>query len=350
MGFPVHDAFTWNFTASLTQPVTGLLGIYEEYKVSDLGVDIAAIRQEVARRDTATRVAAGYYRLLQAERLTEVAVASIDQLKAHLRQSQSFHTNGLVSRDDVLRAELAVANAEQRLIQSRARVTVERSRLAVLMGLSADAEVRAQPLASDQAPAADNATLESAEEAGERQRIELREVDRRISQTDHGVHEAWLRLAPQVNGVAAYIHNIGTPFTPPNSGYVGAVATWDLWDWGTTTGGISLAKARREQALVARAKVDEQIRLEVREAFVGVGTARQATAVAEASVASAEENFRLVNKRYEANSATSFDVIDAEALLTQARGQRQTALYDLLIARTGLRRATGESVDTIAAP
>ena len=64
-------------------------------------------------------------------------------------------------------------------------------------------------------------------------------------------------------------------------------------------------------------------------------------AVARASVALAEENFRLLQRRYDASAATSFDVVDAEALLTQARGQMQTALYDFLIARAALDTAEG---------
>jgi outer membrane protein len=350
MGFPVHDAFTWNTTVSLTQPVSQLFAIYDAYKVSDLGVDIAAIRREAVRRETAARVVEAYYRLLQAQRLSEVAVASVDQLEAQLKQAQSFHTNGIVSRDDVLRAQLAAANAQQRLIQARARVTVERSRLAVLMGMRPDSMIDVQPLPADQIPARDTLTLERAEQLGETQRVELREVDRRIEQSEYDKRLAWAKLAPHVNAVAAYIHNEGSPFMPLNSGYVGATATWDVWDWGTTTSGISQAKARHNQAMLARTKLDDQIRLEIRQAFVGVGSASEAMTVAQASVASAEEHFRLVKKRYEANAATSFDVVDAESLLTQARAQLQTAIYDFLIARSALRRAMGEPPDALARP
>ena len=59
------------------------------------------------------------------------------------------------------------------------------------------------------------------------------------------------------------------------------------------------------------------------------------------AVSQAEENFRIVTRKFEAAAATSFDVVDAEALVTQARGQVETALYDLLIARAALSRATG---------
>ena len=346
--FPIHDTTVWNVTASVTQPITALFAIYDAYKVRDLGVDVAAVRREAARRETALRVTESYYRLLQAERLSEVAVASVEQLGAQLRQANSFHTNGIVSRDDVLRAELAVANAQQRLIQSRARVTLERAHLAVLMGMPPDSPIDAQPLPADRVPSREPLSLEQAETAAEARRVELREVDKRIEQSTHDTRLAYLKLAPQVSVVGAYIHNEGSLFSEVNSGYVGGVASWDIWDWGTTTSGISEAKARAHQVRLARSKVDDQVRLEVRQAFVGVGTASEAMEVAKASVAAAEENFRLVKKRYEANAATSFDVVDAEGLLTQARGQMQTALYDFVIARAALRGAMGAAPEALA--
>jgi outer membrane protein len=252
-----------------------------------------------------------------------------------------------VSRDDVLRAQLAVANAQQRLIQTRARVTLERARLAVLMGMPPDSAIAAEPVAGEQSPTREAISLEQAERGAEAARVELREVDKRIEGAGRDTRIAYLKLTPQVSVVGAYIHNEGSLLSQINSGYIGGLASWDVWDWGTTTSGISEARARERQALLARTKVADEIRLEVREAFVGVGTATEAMDVAKASVAAAEENFRLVKKRYDANAATSFDVVDAEGLLTQSRGQMQTAIYDFLVARAALRRAMGAGAETL---
>jgi outer membrane protein TolC len=346
--FPVHDAFVWNATVTLSQPITTLWPLIEAYKVRGLGVDIATIHREMARQDAALRAAQAYFRLLQAERVTEVAKASVEQLEAQLRQSNSFHANGVVSLDDVLRAQLAVANAQQRLIQSRARVALGRSELAVALGMSPDAPIDAAPLPEGDAAAAPAVDFADAEKAAEGQRVELTEIDKRLVQSKREITVAWAKLAPQVSAVASYVHNEGSLFSQLNSGYVGAVASWDVWDWGTTTSGISAAKARLHETEIARAKIDDQIRLEVRTAFLGVRTAAEAMAVARAAVAEAEEDFTLVRKRYEANTATSFNVIDAEGQLTQARGQLETARYDALIARAALRRAVGDPADRLA--
>ena len=346
-GFPIHDRTVWNVTASATQPVTQLFAIYDAYKVRDLGVDIAAIRHETTRRETAFRVVERYYRLLQAKRLEEVAVASVDQLEGQLRQANAFHRGGTVSRDDVLRAELAVANARQRLIEARSRITLERASLAALIGLSPDSPVDAQPL-TDELPTPQAVSLEQSEKVAELQRIELREVDKQIESMAHETRLAYLKLIPNVSLVGAYIHNEGSLFSQINAGYVGATASWDVWDWGTNASGVAQAKARAHRVQLARSKVDDRIRLEVQQAFIALNAASEAREVAKASVTLAEENFRLVQRRYEASAATSFDVVDAEGLLTRARGQMQTALYDFFIARAALRTAVGARPESLA--
>ena len=343
VNFPVRDQLTWNFSASAIQPITGLWSLYETYRVRDLGVDVAAIQREATLRDVGYfRTVEAYYRLLQAERLEEVASASVEQLDGQRKRANSFHDNGVVSKDDVLRAELAVANAKQRQILARAHVSLTRSRLAVQMGLSPNAAIDAVPLAGEPSVGND-VTLERAEQRAVEERVELREVDKHIQQAQGGVRIAWLKWAPQLNLMASYQHVEGSPFQQKDGAYVGGTLSWDVWDWGSTIGGIHQANARLRMARTAREKVGDQILLEVREAYLNLDAAKDAMDVAKAAVAAAEENFRLVGKRYDANTATSFDVVDAEGLLTQARGQLQTATYDYLIARAALKRAIGES-------
>jgi outer membrane protein len=339
--FVARDAFTWSFTATAVQPLTGLFAIYEQYHVRDLGVDIAAVRREVAKRDIGYRVMEGYLRVLQAQRLTEVAVTSVDQLTSQLKQANSFHDSGVVSKDDVLRAELALASAKQRVIQTRANVSIGKSRLAVLIGLPAHSDVDLVPLQSEPDVRADG-TLDAAESKALATRTEVREIDREIAQSKGNVRLAWYKFAPQISVMGQYLHQEGSQFQQRDAAFVGGTLAWDVWDWGSNIAGINVANARRRQADVARQKVDDQIRLDVREAFLNVSTTAEAVTVAKAAVTSAEEHYRLVGKRYEANTTTAFDVVDAESLLTQARAQLQTSTYDYLIARGALRRATGE--------
>jgi outer membrane protein TolC len=336
----VRDAFTWTASVSVIQPLNGIFGIYDLYKVQDLGVDVAGVRREAAKRDVAFRAAEAYFRLLEANRLAEVATASVSQLEAQEKQAESLLSNGVIGKNDLLRAELALAGAKQRVIQTKGQVALARGRLAVAMGIPPDSEIDAAAFVGEP-PAAEEPTIESAEAHAAAQRLEVLEVQKKIDQEGARLAFAKKRLFPVVNLVGNYTHAEGAAFQQKNAAYVGAAATWDVWDWGTTISGIHEADARRHQAELAQRKLEDEVRLEARQLFVNAGTAREALGVARVAKEQAEENYRIVTKRFENNASTSFDVVDAEALLTQARAQVESALYGYLVARAALQRATG---------
>jgi len=341
--FTVRNAFTWSASVSIIQPLTPLWSIYDQYQVQDLGVDVAEIKRQVTRREVAFQVVQAYYRLLEAQRLGEVARTSVAQLEAQQRSAQSLFDNGVIGKNDLLRAGLALANAKQREIQMRGNVVLGRGQLATLMGEAPGAAIEPEPYTGEP-PGNDEPNVSAAETRAAAQRLEVRALDRTIDQADHGVAAAKKKLIPQVNVIGNYTHFEGSQFQQEDAAYVGLFASWDVWDWGTTTSGISGANAKLDQARIGRKKLDDQVRLEARQAFVNVETAREALGVARTAVSQAEENFRIVTKKFENAAATSFDVVDAEALLTQARGQVETGLYDLLIARAALARATGTAL------
>ena len=152
------------------------------------------------------------------------------------------------------------------------------------------------------------------------------------------------KMVPQVNAVANYTRQTASLLGLPQAWFIGATASWDIWEGGSTYYGIDTSKAELAQAIAARRKAEDVIRLDARNAHVGVTTSAEALDVAKHAVEQAEENFRIEQKRYESASNTSFDVLDAETQLTTARHQHQAALYDLIMARANLDRAMGEII------
>jgi outer membrane protein TolC len=246
-----------------------------------------------------------------------------------------------VGRNDLLRAELGLAAAKQRLIQANGGVVLARGQLARLMGLPPDSPIDPADKTTEVAvgpliPAS------QAENRAVADRLEIKEIAKRIDQAEAGVSLAKSKMLPQVNAVANYTHSVGSQFNPTNAWFIGATASWDIWEGGGTYYGMDESKARMAQALSARRKAEDMIRLETRSAHVNATTAAQALTVARDAVEQAEENFRIEQKRYESGDNTSFDVLDAENQLTTARGQLQAATYDSLIAQSNLARAIGQ--------
>jgi outer membrane protein TolC len=117
--------------------------------------------------------------------------------------------------------------------------------------------------------------------------------------------------------------------------------TWDVWSWGVT------ARAAEEQDLAAQQmeegsrQLGDAIELEVTQAFVDAGTAREQIAVADAGLAQASESARVARDRHARGFATTTELLDAESALHSARTLAATARIDARSAQARLDRAIG---------
>jgi outer membrane protein len=284
--FPVRNAFTYLASVSLIQPLSGLWPIYENYKLRDLGIDVATVHRQATRRDVAFQVTEAYLRTVETVRLSEVAAASVDQLNAQLKESQSLYANGVVSQTDVLRAQVAVANARQRVIQLRGQQTIARANLAAAMGMPAGAAI--EPRAAIGRPASARGHDHRRSRAARRRRPRRAARDRQATRAGReGRTRGSGAPCFRTSTSSAITRTMGgSEFVQPDAAYVGATASWDVWDWGATLNGIGEAKARTAQVLAARTKVDQMVRLDVRQAYVDVETTADGMDVARTAVRS----------------------------------------------------------------
>jgi outer membrane protein len=104
---------------------------------------------------------------------------------------------------------------------------------------------------------------------------------------------------------------------------------------------VSEAKIAQHGATETLQRLRDQVALEVKKAVLDLQEAEQKIRVADKAIAQATEHFRIAQERYLARITTSTEVIDAEALLTQAHANYVNAVYDHHLAAYALKRATG---------
>ncbi|MFZ5800745.1 MAG: TolC family protein [Candidatus Omnitrophota bacterium] len=124
-------------------------------------------------------------------------------------------------------------------------------------------------------------------------------------------------------------------------GVIGLTFSWPIFDgWET--------KAKVEQALVdlkatrlIRQKTEKDIVLEVRNAYLEMKDAIAKIKSSQAEVALYTDSLREVKEKTQSGIASSLDFHDAELKYNVALFNRKQAIYDYLIARISLDRATG---------
>jgi len=133
----------------------------------------------------------------------------------------------------------------------------------------------------------------------------------------------------------------GSQFEDEDSWNIMATARWTFWQWGKKRQLVREKETKLVQADDARVQVEDNISLEVRDAYLRLREARDKIGVAEVAIEQAEENFRMNQERFKEQVATSTDVLDAQTLLTQARTNYFNALSDYNIAWARLDRSMG---------
>lgn len=344
----MRDQVTWGVTVRATQPVTPLYQIVEGHRARLAQAEGARAHVATVRQDIALRVATAYYAALQADAYVTIADSAVEQLEAHRAQVKRFHAEGLIGYNDVLKVNVELANARQQRIEAAAGRAIAQANLAVEMGRPPNQPVVPTPQPPRDEVSEPAVSVDEAMAAAERHRTELQEIDHGHEAAGHAAKAAWADLIPQVALVAQYDHMAGQgAFALEDTFFAGLMLSWDVWDWGTTIYEARAADARAEELRLRRERTAQLVQLEATAKLYRLRSAAEAFRVARETIDQAEEALRIERERFSARTATTTDVLDAEAGLTRARANLANTWYAWLLARTELDRAMGRTAATM---
>ncbi|MEJ2068577.1 MAG: TolC family protein, partial [Deltaproteobacteria bacterium] len=107
-------------------------------KVAYLQDDIAYEQYRMAVGQALYGVKTAFYGILLAEELVRVRTESLEVLERHHETTLAKYDVGLVSRFDVLRSEVELANARPPLIQAKNDLKIARENLKRILGVDVD--------------------------------------------------------------------------------------------------------------------------------------------------------------------------------------------------------------------
>jgi outer membrane protein TolC len=342
--FPVGTRDNYKMTLTAEQPLFTGFANTAAYQMAKLGLDVAEIAHDQADMDLTLQVKQAYFGILNSEKGVLVAEGSVQQLEAHLKTAQSFFDVGMAPKNQVLEAEVRLAQARQTLTLAEHGLRFGRSQLNILMDRALDAPIKIEDnLKHSPFPRSLDECLETAAN----NRPELHAAHRQTRVADYGVTLARASYYPTValqynrnkEGDSAGVD--GGPFHEGDSWDFTAVANWKIWEWGRTRDEVQISNVQRRKAQNALKQIGNAVDLEVKQSFLNLQAADKNIAVAGKAVEQAEENYRMSQERFKEQVATSTEVLDAETLLTVARTNYYRALYDYNVAWAQIERAMG---------
>ena len=343
-GTGLEDRDIFNFSTTLNQPLFTGGKILANYRSAKLGVDLSKESLEQAKLDLVLQVRVGYFTILRSEKFLLVAQQQVEQFEAQLEVTKAFFDVGIVPKNDVLQAEVNLANARQSLVKAANDLATAKASFNILLRreINTSFEVvdilgyKAFPLSYEQ----------SLEEAF-RLRPEIKTAQLNIDQAKEGVKIARADFFPTVSLAGNYTRfsddidvSGGAKFS--DRWTIQALATFTLWNWGNTAFKVGESKVKVAQAEDLKNQLIDSITLGVKDDYLNMLVAEKNIGTAEKAIEQAEENLRMFEERYRYQVATQTDVLIAVTLLAQARTNYYGALSDFNVAKAQLERGMGK--------
>jgi outer membrane protein len=340
--FRVRGRDTNMFTVAADQPLLGLLRLSADYSGQQESAEAGAAQVESAELSLRQAVETLYLRVFEARALEGTALASERELNDRLDVARAQLATGVLTEADVLRVQVAAANARQQAIQAHSQELVSRAGLLALMGLPADdaGVTFIEPkslLESGQKRPEPSAAQDQALSG----RPEILQTRLSLQAGEHQQRARLYALLPEIDLEGAYLRSYGQVIVPTNSEFIGLKAQWAIWEWGASYAAYRASQAQARAAAFDLENQKQQIRAEVTSGMAQLDAAASAISVAEQTIASAEEAYRVTDAQLQAGTATTTDLLEAQSALTQARLNYLRAQYELAISRVNLRRALG---------
>jgi len=335
-----QDFYTFSLRAQqLLWDFKGTLSLYEASK------KIQETRQLEYKRTQnfmALSFALGYFDLLESEKMITVAEKETEMLDAHRAMAENLYNEGVITKNDLLQAEVRLSDARQKLLTAKNIRKITASRLNTMLSRplssSLDAEEVARPVV---VPTVD---LEKAMEKAEKDRYEIRMVDTALDAIASEATAKKSEYYPRffVEGGYNYLRNKYALYD--GSWSVMGGMSINLFSGGATQAGLDKIKRERDKLIIERKKLIEDIRYEVERYYLELINAREKVKVTKDASSQAEENLRINKVKYAEGEGKATDVIDAITLLTGAETNHYRSQYEMFRAEANLMYAMGRDL------
>lgn len=340
--WPIGEDKAYSYRGTVSVPLYTGGRLTSGIEAARAGVQVA--RQDEARTvlDLKLQVVELYAAVLRARRGVEVAEKNVESLTAHTQDVANRFHQGQVAKNDLLAAQVALADARQRAIQAHSALDLAQASYNRQLG-----RALTEPVVLDElTPQPVNEELAALTARALQQRPELAGLGEQSTRLRQQAASERAASQPQVylSGGYRYEENRYQLYEGVWSATVGV--KWDLFDGGIARHQAGASHARAEAAAQERDELASIIALQVRKAQLDVGETRQRVEVTREALAQSDENLNVAKSRYRAGLTTNTVVLDAETQRTRSYTNYNHALYDAVLASQRLRYAVGDFLVT----
>jgi outer membrane protein TolC len=333
------------FNLSLSQVLFAFGRVGGAIKAAEYFVESAEQSVEATRHGTILNVQVAYYRSVLADEVLNISRLSLAQAQKHFEETRKKKRMQVASRFDSIRAEVQVKNREPEVIQAENAVKIALMDLKRLAGIDRNVpvvltdELRYEPA---------HYSVEEAIEDAYQIRPDISALQLQVSMAEKIHHVMKRNNYPYLSLFGNYSlqGQQSNQLFPDRNRFakslgLGVSLTIPLFDGFANKGRIAQARADVSAAEYTLQKTKKYVALEIQELFDLLRAEDENLKSQAATVAMAEEAYRLALVRFQNGLSTSLELEDAELALTSARLNQLEATYRYVITKERLENAMG---------
>lgn len=336
--FPMSEDKSLSYKTTLTFPIFTSGHISNGINAASSGLNTSIQDERKTVLDVKLNVAEAYITSLRAKRWVEVAESNTANLLSHAKDVTNLYEQGIVTKNDLLASQVALADARQRSIQALNNLNLAHASYNRLLGRPLDQEVNiddlsAEPVRTDQKDLTEKAL---------KNRPELFSISEQAQSLQYQAAGIRSTTMPQLalSGAYSYQQNKYQVYEDVWSATLGL--KWDIFDGGISRHNANALLQKAEVLNNLRADTASIISLQVHQACLDIDETFKRIEVTREAVTQSEENLKVAKDRYREGVGTNTEVLDAETLRTKSYSNYYNAVYDAVMAKTRLKYAVGE--------
>jgi outer membrane protein TolC len=275
------------------------------------------------------------------------ARANLRVIRENLAQSQSrdadfanLEKNGLLARNDKLKALLQTANIELTLADVENNLKLTMVNMNIMLGLPEET-VLIPDSASLGEPGSVKSLIEY-EQLALQNRKDMQAIAYRKKASEVGIQSAKADYYPSLALTGGYIAaDIPNFITITNALTFGVGISYNVSSLWKTNAHVTEAKAKLAEVQANEEDLYDQVRMQVNQAYEALMTANKKIEVSQTAIEQGRENYKIVKNKYDNSLLTVTDLLDANVLMLQSQISYELAKADAIVAYNTLLERAG---------
>jgi len=302
-------------------------------------LDAARDKQQVVQNTIAA-----YYNLYKAQASVQLVKENMKSSQQRVKDFTNMEANGLIARNDLLKAQLQESNLELALLTAENNEKIANYNFNLMLGLPESTVLTLDTTDFKQAEL--HRGLADWEQLALANRADFKALSERQGAAHAGIKMAKGAYYPALSISAGYVAaDIPHALTVTNAVNAGVGLSYNLAALYKAGAKIKQAEAREEQLHWHQEQLGDDIRIEIHQAFQDYNQQLKKIQVYLKAVEQANENYRITKNKYDNSLATTTDLLDADVARLQASIDYAYAKADAAVAYNKLFESAGISAN-----